>query len=79
MVVGSLLAMGLLYFAQLTGFWGDSEAGKSARYYREVMELVQERYVDPEKVQAEGMTRDALRGMLRGLDPHSSFMRAADY
>lgn len=79
MVVGSLLAMGLLYFAQLTGFWGDREAGKSARYYREVMELVQERYVDPEKVQAEGMTRDALRGMLRGLDPHSSFMRAADY
>lgn len=78
-IVGSLLAMGLLYLAQTVGILGDREAGKSARYYREVMELVQERYVDPDKVEVEGMTRDALRGMLRGLDPYSAFLRAADY
>lgn len=79
MLVGSLMAMGLIHVAQLSGIVGDREAGASARYFRGVLELVQERYVDPEKVQVDEMTRDALRGMMRGLDPHSGFLRASDY
>lgn len=79
MLVGSFLAMGLLYFAETVGILGDREAGQASRYYRQVMELVQERYVDPDQVQPAEMTRAALRGMLHSLDPHSGFLRAADY
>lgn len=73
------MAMGLIHVAQLSGVLGDREAGAASRYYRGVLELVQERYVDPAKVEANELTRDALRGMLRGLDPHSGFLRASDY
>lgn len=79
MIAGSLMAMGLIHVAQLTGVLGDRAAGESARYYRGVLELVQERYVDPGRVVPEEMTRDALRGMLRGLDPHSGYLAASDY
>ena len=79
MIVGSLLAMGLLYFAETVGLIGDREAARSADYYQEVLELVQERYVEPDKVETEELTREALKGMLRSLDPYSDFMRAPDY
>lgn len=79
MMVGSVLAMGLLYFAEMVGLVGDRQAARSADYYQEVLELVQERYVDPEKVETAELTREALKGMLRSLDPYSDFMRAPDY
>ncbi len=79
MSVGSLLAMGLLQLAQLIGWVGDREVSSSARYYREVMNLVRDRYVDPEAVQPKAMTRDALRGMMRSLDANSDFMAVSDY
>jgi carboxyl-terminal processing protease len=79
MLVGSLLAMGLLHFAQMVGLMGDREAARSADYYQEVLELVQERYVEPDQVKSSELTREALKGMLRSLDPYSDFMRAPDY
>lgn len=79
MILGSLLAMGLLYLAEMVGFLGDREAKKSADYYRQVLTEVRERYVDPDKIESEELTREALKGMLRSLDPYSDFMRAPDY
>ncbi|GAB5561106.1 MAG: S41 family peptidase [Synoicihabitans sp.] len=79
MIVGSLLAMGLIHVVQLSGIMGDRDVSKSARYYGQVVELVRERYVDADRVDPEALTRDALRGMLRSLDPHSNFLAASDY
>lgn len=79
MSVGSLLAMGLLYLVQLLGWVGDREVSSSARYYRDVMNLVQDRYVNADAVQPEAMTRDALRGMLRSLDENSDFLAISDF
>ena len=79
MILGSLLAMGLVHLVQLIGLWGDRDATKSADYYRQVLAEVRERYVDPDKVESEELTREALKGMLRSLDPYSDFMRAPDY
>jgi carboxyl-terminal processing protease len=79
MLVGSILAMGLLHLALLIGLVGDREVTASSRYYRDVLNLVQERYVDAEAVEPEEMTRDALRGMLQGLDAHSDFMDESAY
>ncbi len=79
MVVGSLIAMGLLHVIDLLGLRGNSELARSAEYYRQVLELVQDNYVDPKATEPAEMTRRALEGVMDGLDPHSSFMRAADY
>lgn len=79
MIVGSLLAMGLLQLIQILGLLGNRDSARSAEYYREVMELVQERYVDADRVAPSELTREALRGMLRSLDPHSDFLPAPDY
>jgi len=79
MGVGCLLAMGLLYLVQLLGWVGDREVSSSARYYRDVMNLVQDRYVNADAVQPAEMTRDALRGMLRSLDENSDFLAISDF
>ncbi len=79
MVVGTLIAFGLLHVVDLLGWRGNSELDRSAHYYRQVLQLVQDRYVDPEAADSEEMTRQALEGVMNKLDPHSSFLRARDY
>jgi len=44
---------------------------------REAMNVVHERYV--RDVADDDLTRDALKGMLAGLDPHSAYMDAKEY
>ena len=78
-MVGSLIAMGVLHVFDLLGFRRDAEAVKAAEYYRQVLELVQRNYVDASQTETDEMTRRALEGVMQGLDPHSSFMRARDY
>ena len=78
-VVGSLIAMGLLHVVDILGLRRESETAKSAAYYRQVLELVQRNYVDGSQAEADEMTRRALEGLMQGLDPHSSFLRARDY
>lgn len=77
--LGSVLALGGVHLASLWGFPHRSELDSSSAYYRQVMQLVEENYVDPTKTDPDEMTRTALEGMLQGLDPHSQFMRAQDY
>lgn len=79
MVVGTLIAFGLLHVVDLLGWRGNTELDRSAHYYRQVLQLVQDRYVDPEAADPEEMTRQALEGVMNKLDPHSSFLRARDY
>ncbi len=79
MIVGSLLALGLIQLAQITGLLGDRETARSARFYEEVVQLVRERYVDADRVDPDELTREALQRMLRSLDPHSGFLEARDY
>jgi carboxyl-terminal processing protease len=44
---------------------------------RDVMEKVRSSYVEP--VKEDQLTRDSLKGMLTGLDPHSDYMDEAEY
>jgi len=44
---------------------------------RDVMDKVRSSYVEP--VGAEQLTRDSLKGMLTGLDPHSDYMDESEY
>ena len=57
-------------------WWPDRTRDQSVRYYREVMQLVQEGYVGQAPADYEELTRAALEGMVKTLDPHSQFLRA---
>ncbi len=79
MVVGSLIALGLLYLVDLLGLRGDAQLKRSADYYRQVLQLVRDNYVEPAQVESDELTRLALEGVMDKLDPHSEFLRARDY
>ncbi|WP_221030833.1 S41 family peptidase [Actomonas aquatica] len=80
MVVGTLIAMGLLHVVELLGLRQDAELRKASTYYRQVLQLVQEQYVDEAAAEdVNTLTREALVGMMENLDPHSSYLRASDF
>jgi len=63
-------------------FTGDAGAGsaeeyKELRLFTEVLSAIKHNYV--EEVETKDLVYDALRGMLRSLDPHSSFMTPEDF
>lgn len=78
-LLGSVLAVGMTRLAMTFGFWPMGEINRSAGYLREVIDLVNDEYVEPDKVAIDELTRSAMEGMVDRLDPHSSFLPARDY
>jgi carboxyl-terminal processing protease len=78
-LLGALLSVGSARVAAAWGFWPNRELDQSARYVREVLNAVNDNYVDADKVAFPKLTEAALRGMLESLDPHSEYMNARDY
>jgi carboxyl-terminal processing protease len=60
-------------------WWPDRERDRNVRYFREVLQLVKENYVEDTKAGYDELTRAALRGMLGELDPHSEFLSKEDF
>lgn len=65
-------------------FWGASvifqqglnardETYKGLRLFTDVIEMIERNYVEP--VDAEELIQNAIEGMLKGLDPHSAFLK----
>lgn len=76
------LGFGLAQFAARSGapgWWPDRERDRNVKYFREVLQLVKENYVGDAPAGYDDLTRAALDGLLGQLDPHSQFLRAADY
>ena len=72
-----ILALSLLIVFLLLGrsdniSWGSSDTYENLRTFTEVISLVERNYV--EDVDSEKMVEGAIRGMLKTLDPHSSYM-----
>lgn len=68
----------------LLGPYGDSRVSaidrstyKSLKTFNEVLDMVEKNYVEP--VEAEKLLHGAINGMIKSLDPHSSFMTAEMY
>lgn len=53
----------------------DAEAFRQIELFTQVLEIVRQNYVDPEKVTYEKLVNSALTGMLEDLDPHCQFMQ----
>ncbi|HVT72308.1 MAG TPA: S41 family peptidase [Lacunisphaera sp.] len=60
-------------------WWPDRERDRNVRYFRQVLQLVEENYVGDPPPGYDELTRSALEGMVGSLDPHSQFMRADEY
>jgi carboxyl-terminal processing protease len=54
------------------------DLSKSSAYVREVMQLVNENYVDEKPAAFDQLARNAIHGMVESLDPHSEFLEAKD-
>ena len=80
---GSLLG-GLLALLMLLGPCGDSQVSaidrntyKNLKIFSEVLDMVEKNYVEP--MESDKLMQGAINGLLKSLDPHSSFMTAEMY
>ncbi|MEO6876342.1 MAG: S41 family peptidase [Opitutaceae bacterium] len=78
-VLGLALSLGAARVALAWGFFPNRDLDRSAAYVREVLQLVNENYVDPKASSYDRLAKSALHGMVESLDPHSEFLESKDY
>ena len=78
-VLGSCVALGVARLAFMWGLFSDRDLDRSSEYVREVLQLVNENYVEGKSAQYPTLTHAAIHGITDSLDPHSEFMEAKDY
>ena len=78
------ILLGFLTVLILLGPYGDSRVSaidqntyKNLKIFSEVLDLVEKNYVEP--VESDKLMQGAINGMMKSLDPHSSFMTAEMY
>jgi carboxyl-terminal processing protease len=76
---GILLAMTVTRVRPAWSLWPNRELDRQTAYFRNVLELVGKNYVEEKEASYDRLTRAALEGMLRSLDPHSEFLTADAY
>lgn len=72
------MAIAVIFWTIGTGFYRDilakgDETYKGLRIFADVIDLIEKNYVDP--VETKQLIKNAIEGMVRGLDPHSSFLQ----
>ncbi len=79
-----VLLLGLSALAILIGLAGDSPVSaldrstyRSLKTFNEILDIVEKNYVEP--VETKTLLQGAVNGMMRSLDPHSSYMTADMY
>lgn len=77
--LGGCLTLGAMRLALAWGLFPNRELDHASSYFREVVERVNDNYVDGKASEYPTLTRAALRGMLDSLDPHSEFLDAQEY
>lgn len=78
-VLGSIIAFGGARLAFSWGWFANRDLDRSTAYVREVLELVNENYVEGNSAQYPKLTKAALHGIVESLDPHSEYLEARDY
>lgn len=82
LVLACGVALGLIIAAAAArtglapGLFAGRDVARAAGYVREVMSIVNDKYVDPQKAAAPELAKSALHGILESLDPHSEFLEA---
>jgi carboxyl-terminal processing protease len=78
MALGVLAAPALLHLGVLWGLFPSRDLNHASSYVREVMQIVNENYVDPQASNYDALAKSAIHGMVESLDPHSEYMEAKD-
>jgi carboxyl-terminal processing protease len=78
-VLGFALTGAAAHFALSWNLFPNRDLSRSASYLRDVLKIVNENYVEPDKAGYDKLTREALHGMVETLDPHSEFLEARDF
>jgi carboxyl-terminal processing protease len=78
MMMGLGVSVGFVQLALLWGLIPARDLTRSAGYLREVLQIVNENYVDPKASGYDALTRNAIHGMVESLDPHSEYMESKD-
>ncbi|MEY2881866.1 MAG: hypothetical protein RLZZ15_4246, partial [Verrucomicrobiota bacterium] len=76
--LGVGLTVGAARVAAAWNLFPSRDLSRQAGYVRDVMQLVNEHYVDEKAVAYDRLARQALHGMVEALDPHSEFLEAKD-
>ncbi|HUJ44279.1 MAG TPA: S41 family peptidase [Opitutaceae bacterium] len=76
---GILLATAVTRLHPAWSLWPNRDVQRDTAYFRSVLSLVGENYVDAKDADYDRLTHAALEGMLRSLDPHSEFLKADAY
>ena len=83
LATGMVLGMGLaLVGTRMALAWGlfpNRELDRSSAYMKEVLQLVNENYVDAKTSTYDQLAKSAIHGMVESLDPHSEFLESKDY
>jgi len=80
-VLGTVLISGLWAQEKKSPIASKEEEGRyrSALLFANVIELIRDEYLDPEKTDYDKMTYAGLQGLLSSLDPHSQFLDPEAY
>ena len=78
-VLGIVLSLGAARLALAWGLFPNRDLDRSSAYVREVLQLVNENYVDAKASGYNQLAKSAIHGMVESLDPHSEFLESKDY
>ena len=78
-VLGLVLSLGAARLALAWGLFPNRDLERSSAYMREVLQLVNENYVDAKASEYDQLAKSAIHGMVESLDPHSEFLESKDY
>lgn len=79
LATGVVLGLAIAAGAAHWGLWPGGEVDRSAQTFREVLQRVNEDYVDPQAAGLPQLTKAALDGLIGTLDPHSEYLDPAGY
>ncbi len=77
-LLGVLCVPAFLHFGLLWGLFPSRDLNHASSYVREVLQIVNENYVDPRASSYDALARSAIHGMVESLDPHSEYMETKD-
>ena len=78
-VLGFVLTVGTARLSLAWGWFPNRDLNRSSEYVRDVLQVVNQNYVDPTAANYDKLVKAALHGMVESLDLHSEFLEAKDY
>lgn len=83
LAAGVALGLGATLIAprvsQAWGLFPNRDLNRSAEYMREVLQMVNQNYVDADSAKYPLLAKTAIHGMVESLDPHSEYLESRDF